>query len=223
MNALVTGCHTRMSSTGSAVRRIAVSNATVIHLKRRLGLRGIYTSSGDDRHILERRVLILLARAGAYGGNRIDDIETVADAAEHGVAVLPLRMIEEGIVGEVHEELRGCTIDFIGTRHGERAAFVLQAVGSFIRNRCARLPRLKIRRQPAALNDETGNDAMEYRAVEMSVIDVLEKILNRYGRLFVEQLHREVAVGGVKTDHLCLNLLVVGVRPIGLQSCAHAR
>jgi len=35
---------------------------------------------------------------------------SLGDAAEDGVAVLRLRVIEESIVGEIHEELRGCVL-----------------------------------------------------------------------------------------------------------------
>src|ERR1700734_816466 len=187
MKALVSGCTTRSSTTGSADSTIAASTATAIHLRRRPGLRRIDPARGDDGHILKRRVLILLASAGADGGDLVDDVDALRDAAEDGIAVLRLRMIEEGVVGEIYEELRGCAIDVVGARHGKRAALVLEAVRGFVGNRRARLLRLKVGREPAALDDEAGNDAVKNRAVEMLVIDVFEKILSRYRRLFVEK------------------------------------
>src|ERR1700722_2274446 len=117
MKALVAGLNTRSSTTGSAVSTIATRSATTIHLKSRPGLLGIDPARGDDGHILKRRVLILLAGAGTHGGDLVDDIKTLGDAAEDGVAVSRLRVIEEVIVGEIHEELRGCAIDVVGARH----------------------------------------------------------------------------------------------------------
>jgi len=49
-------------------------------LQRRLDLCGIYTSHGDDDRVIKRRILILLARAGAHGRNLIDDIQALRDA-----------------------------------------------------------------------------------------------------------------------------------------------
>src|ERR1700722_5522918 len=101
MKALVAGLNTRSSTTGNAVSTIATKSATTIHLKRRPGLLGIDPARGDDGHILKRRVLILLASAGTHGGDLINDIEALSDAAEDRVAVLRLRVIEEGIVGKI--------------------------------------------------------------------------------------------------------------------------
>src|SRR5471032_211566 len=151
MKALVTGCQARSSSTAAAESTIAARIVPAIHLKRRFVLCGIYTSHGDDERIFERRVLVLFARAGAHARNRVDYIEALGDAAEHRVAVLALRMIEEGIVGQVYEELRGCTVDVIGARHRQRAALVLQAVSGFVGDWSACFLGAKVRRQTTAL------------------------------------------------------------------------
>src|ERR1700674_291422 len=93
MKALVSGCHTRNSSTAKTVSTIAVRIVTVIHLKKRLLLCGIYTPHGDDDRIFERRILILLARTGTHARNLVHDIEPLGDAAEHGVTELSLAVI----------------------------------------------------------------------------------------------------------------------------------
>ena len=60
---------------------------------------------------------------------------------------------------------------------------------------------VEVRRHAAALDHESRDDAMEYRAVEESVIDVAQEILVADGRLLREQLDREGAVGGFESDH----------------------
>src|SRR6202011_333474 len=96
-------------------------------------------------------------------------------------------------------------------------------VGGLVGDRGARLLGLKVRRETAALDDEAWNNAVKDRAVEMAVIDVAQKVLRGYRRLLLEELDREVPVGGVELDHGCLKCAAVTVRPTALRSCARAR
>src|SRR5207237_2608894 len=114
---------------------------------------------------------------------------------------------EEGVVCEVHEELRGGAVDVAGAGHGQAAAGVLQPVAGLVADRCARLLAGEVRRQSAALDDEARYDAVKDGAVEMAVIDVAQEILDRDRRLLREQFHQELAVCGFKSDDRCPSVL----------------
>src|SRR4029079_9673717 len=73
--------------------------------------------------------------AGLDRGNRIHDFHARIDAPEHGVAVVARLVVEEVVVDQVDEELRGGAVDVVGARHRQRAALVLEAVGGLVLDR----------------------------------------------------------------------------------------
>ncbi len=103
-------------------------------------------------------------------------------------------MIEKLVVREVHEELRSGAVDVAGAGHRQRAALVLQAVLGLVLDRITGLLVLEVRRQPAALDHEAGDDPVERRAVEESLIHIAQEILDRDGRFLREKLDGEAAV-----------------------------
>src|SRR6188474_397092 len=136
MNALYHGSIQRMATTGNAVTRKAAASPMSVHrtsrrprvfftllLSRRLG----------DGHIRGRHVLMARARGGRHLRNLVDDVHARGDLAEYRVTVVRRAgMIEETVVHQVDEELRGGAVDVIGARHGEGAAGILEAVGGFV-------------------------------------------------------------------------------------------
>src|SRR6185437_306025 len=162
------------------------------------------SSRGDDRHILERRILIALPPPGPDARDPVDDVHPLRDPPENGVAEIARAVIEEVVVGEVDEELRGGAVDFAGARHGKRAALVFQAVLRLVADRRVRALVAELRIEPAALDDEARHDAVEDRAVEMPLVHVAEEILHAERRLLREQLHRESAVRGLESNQGCV-------------------
>jgi hypothetical protein len=72
--------------------------------------------------------------------------------------------------------------------------FVAQAVLGFILDwRTSRLF-LEVGRHAAALDHEAGNYAMKNRAIEETVLRILEEVLHGLGRLVLIQLNRQRAL-----------------------------
>src|SRR2546429_555669 len=124
MMALVRGRSQRSSSTGVAVRSSHARSTTRNHFSSRtatlprcgngatlaLGSRG-HSAGGHDHDVLERRILIALALSGAHTRDLVDDLHALRDAAKDRVPEVARAVIEEGVVREVHEELRGGAVD----------------------------------------------------------------------------------------------------------------
>ena len=55
--------------------------------------------------------------------------------------------------------------------------------------------------KPPPWMTKPGNDAVKYRAVEESVVDVAQEIGDRQRRLLLEQLDGEIAQRGFEADH----------------------
>ena len=216
MNALAAGGIQRSSSTGTIVTtshpRIASSDPAgaaasrdpPCHLAEASRPAVAERCAETITHVLEGRVLIALPAPGLDGGDLVDDVHPLGDAPEDGVAEIARAVVEEGVVGEVDEELRGGAVDLAGARHGERAALVLQAVLRLVADRRMRALVAELRIEPAALDDEARHDAVKDRAVEMPLIDVAQKILHAERRLLGEELHRERAVRGLESNQRCI-------------------
>src|SRR5271154_463879 len=153
----------------------------------------------DDR--LDRYIVETALAAGLDRSDLVDDVHSLGDAREDGVAEVAARMIEEVVVLQIDEELRGRAVDVIGARHGERAALVLAAIVRLVLDRRVGLLLVHVFREAAALDDESRNHAMENRAVEESIIDIAQEIGDRQRRVFLEQLYGEIAQRGFKADH----------------------
>src|SRR5579863_1179064 len=76
-----------------------------------------------DRDIVETAL-----PAGLDRRDLVDHVHAFGDARKNGVAEVPARVIEKVVVFQIDEKLRGCAVDVVGARHGERAACVLEAV-----------------------------------------------------------------------------------------------
>src|SRR5688572_23053937 len=131
--------------------------------------------------------------SGWHRHDLVHDVHAFNDLAEHGVAVAVLpRVVQEVVLADVDEELRGRRVRVRGARHRDGADVVLQAVLRFDRNRRPRGFLRHVRRHAAALDHEPGDHAMEDRAVVMPVAYVLEEVLHRLRRLRRVQLEADV-------------------------------
>ncbi len=90
----------------------------------------------------------------------------------------------------------------IGTRHGERAAFVFDFVISFVFDGIAYRLLLHVRREAAALDHETIDDAMENCAVVVAGSNVIDKVLCCLGGFFGVEFYADDAEIGMQFDHL---------------------
>jgi hypothetical protein len=63
-------------------------------------------------------------------------------------------------------------------------------------DRAPRFLLLHVGRKTAALEDESGDDAVEDRVVEETVVHILKKILDGDGRIGIEKLDRDVPQAG---------------------------
>src|SRR5690606_17098979 len=132
-----------------------------------------------------------------------DDVHTGADAAEYGIAPatrgLPL-VIEESIVDDVDEELRGRAVGILGARQGYGTALVGQPVVRFVADRIAGRFAAHVAGKAAALDHETGNDAMEDRVVVVAGADISKEIRRRQGGTVGKEFDGDLAVAGLQDD-----------------------
>src|SRR3984957_2577901 len=147
--------------------------------------------SGCSAHALyddpvDRNIVEAAPPAGLDRGDLVDHVHAVGNAGEHGVAEVAARVIEKIVVLQIDEKLRGRAVDVVGTRHGERVAFVLEAVVRLVLDGRLRALLRHVFGETAALDDEAGNDPMEDRAVEEFVLDVVQKVGDRQRRVFLE-------------------------------------
>src|SRR5690606_12064502 len=85
---------------------------------------------GDD-DVLYRNVLMKAAAAGTYGLDLVDGFGAFHDLAEYGIAPAARvggGEVQEVVVGDVDEELRGSRMRIVGACHGQRVLVILQAV-----------------------------------------------------------------------------------------------
>ena len=87
-------------------------------------------------------------------------------------------MVEEGVIRHVDEELAGGAILIGGTRHGDGAAGVAQAVVGFIFDRRVRLFLLHLLVEAAALHHESRDHAMEGSVVVEAAVNVLQEVIH---------------------------------------------
>src|SRR3954451_5484041 len=139
----------------------------------------------DDHRLLRHIAREGTARAGGQLGDLVHHVHAGHHLAEHRVAVAVaarVAPVEEGVVVDVDEELRGCRVRIRRARHGDGADVVLQSrldrALRLVGDRTARLLLAEIVIEAAALDHETVNDAMEHRAVVMAVFHVLQEVLD---------------------------------------------
>src|SRR5690349_24649110 len=165
---------------------------------------------GGDRHVAaERR-----GAAGRRLGDLVHHVHAGGDLAEHGVApAVAARVVEEGVVAVVDEELRGGGVRVAGARHRDAAAHVLEAVRRLVLDRGAGRPLAEGLVVAAALDHETLDHAVEHHAVVVPGLRVLDEIGDRLRRLFGIELQLDGAERGFHGDlHGFLSLGVDGGR-----------
>src|SRR5271156_6322127 len=162
---------------------------------------GGYSPYALHDHGLDRDIVEAALAAGLDRRNLVDDVHALGYPRENGVAEVAARVIEEVVVLQVDEELRGRAVDVVGARHRERAAFILQAVVRLVLDGRLRALLRHVFGEAAALDDEARNDPVEDRPVEEFVLDIAQKIGYRQGSLFVEKLYGEIAQRGFEADH----------------------
>src|SRR5882672_1746297 len=158
-----------------------------------------------DRDGPLRNVLMLLDRRGRRLGNSQHSVHPLDHASKHRVPESPrgrLAVIEKTVVLDVDEELRGCRMRIGRARHRNRSQFVLQArlegesglVFYWSTGRLLAHSGL----EAAPLDHETVDDAVKYRAVVETAVDILNEIRDRLGSLVGIELERETAHAGLE-------------------------
>src|SRR6266849_3708125 len=161
---------------------------------------GWFESDRFDHDGPLRNVLVLLDRRGRRLGNPQHGVHPFDYASKHRVTVSPWRrltVVEKTVVLDVDEELRGCRMRVRRARHRNGSQFVFQArlegesglvfywsTGRFLAHSGL---------EAAALNHETVDDAVKYRAVVETAFDVLNEIRDRLGSLVGIKLERKTA------------------------------
>src|SRR5665213_3619645 len=199
MNALLSGCHQRSSSTAALLRTTQASSRPTIQCSSRLIGRDF--ARGDDHHVLHRHIVMTATPTGLHRGDLIHDIHAVHDLAEYGITIGAGLVIEELIVLEVDEELRGGAVDVVGARHRQAAALVLHAIGCLVLDGGVIGFLAHVRRHPAALDHEAGDDPVENEAIEKFLAHIALEILDRDRRFLVQKLDGEIAERGLESDH----------------------
>src|ERR1700722_15112113 len=153
----------------------------------------------DDR--VDRNIVEAAPPAGLDRGDLVDHVHAVGNAGEHGVAEVAARGIEKIVVLQIDEKLRGRAVDVVGARHGERAAFVLEAVVRLVLDGRLRALLRHVFGEASALDDEAGHDAVKDGAVEEAIVDIAQEIGNGQRGILLEELDGEIAQRGFEADH----------------------
>src|SRR5262245_15506077 len=133
-----TVCGARVASRSSEMTPKLVCNLTMGYSA--LVGRNDAHALNDDR--LERYVLVAAAVAGGCCDHLVHDVHAFDHPPEHAVAESLLCRsgeVQELVVRDVDEELRGRRVRIRRARHRERADLVLQPVLGFVGDRVARL------------------------------------------------------------------------------------
>src|SRR5712692_2744025 len=152
-------------------------------------------------------VLVLLYRRGRRLGNPQHRVHSLDDASKHCVTESPWRrlaVVEKTVVLDVDEELSGRRMRVRRARHRNGPQFVFQArlegesglVFYWGTGRLLAHSGL----ESAALNHETVDDPMKYRAIVETTLGVLKKIRDRLGSLVGIELERKTAHAGLEFD-----------------------
>ena len=136
-----------------------------------------------DHDVLDRHVVVEALAAGLHGLDLVDHVVAVDDLAEHRVAPALRRgrgVVEEAVVGDVDEELRGRRMRRAGARHRHACScsFFRPLLASFCDRRIGRLL-LHAGLEAAALDHEAGDDAVEHGVVVVALVHVGEEVRDR--------------------------------------------
>ena len=95
-------------------------------------------------------------------------------------------------------------------RHRDRAAHILEAVAGFVRNRVVGFLEFEAWRETATLGHETGDQAVEDRAVIKARVHKVEKIGDGQRGLAAIQFELEIAFGCLDKNMRMSGYLVGG-------------
>src|SRR6266581_1522238 len=157
-----------------------------------------------DDDVLDRHVGVSPAAAGLDPLDFVDDVLAFHDLAEHAVAPAlgaGRRVIQEGIVLEVDEELARGRMRLGGPRHGYGIAVVLEAVAGLVLDGLLSRLLAHSRLKAAALDHESVDDAVEHRVGVEPRFDIGEEILDGLRRALRLELERNDAEVGVQLYH----------------------
>src|SRR5277367_2810847 len=131
--------------------------------------------------------------------------------AEHTIAPAVLTgMIQESIVGNINEELRGRRMRIVGTRHRYRVIVVLELVVGLILNRCFCCFLFHAWFETAALYHETVNHAVEDRVIVMAALYIIDEILDGKWGLIGIKLKPDDTMGSMQFYHVLILWCFVG-------------
>src|SRR5690606_39309484 len=139
-----------------------------------------------DNHVFNGNVLVETAFAGFDTHDFVGHIRAFNDLAEYGITPaigVGRRVVQEVVVSHVNEKLRGSRMRIVGARHCDGVAVVLQAVVGFVGDGLARGFLIEVLVETAALDHEARNDTMKNGAVVKPVVNVGNKVFNRFGGL----------------------------------------
>src|SRR6185503_7625258 len=162
-------------------------------------------SVSDDFRLLDHDVISghVLMEAAIAGRNRFDLVDHLAplhDIAEHAITKavgIGGAEIQEIIVDDVEEELRGGGMRVRCARHRYGVRIVFDPIGRLVLDWRAHRLLLEPRLETAALHHETVDHAMKDRIVVKTVSHVLKKILRGHWRLLGVELDDYVAHRGL--------------------------
>src|ERR1700722_15602610 len=209
MNALKGGLIQRRLSTASTLPAMQSTTSHTTTRSSRVKIDRLRATQASGRNSLDalhddrihRDIVEAAPAAGLDRRNLVDDVHAVGDAREYGVAEVAARVIEEVVVLQIDEELRGRAVDVVGARHGERAALVLDAVVRLVLDGRLRALLRHVFSEASALDDEAGHDAVKDGAVEEAIVDIAQEIGNGQRGILLEELDGEIAQRGFEADH----------------------
>ena len=149
-----------------------------------------------DNDGFDRYVLMVAAVGSLYLGDFLHHFHTRCNFAEHRIAVA-LRgfvfEVQKLIVGGVDEKLAGSGIGIAGTRHGDGANSVLQAVVGFVANGFVGGFLYHVGCESAALNHEAVDDAVEDGVVVKAFAGVADEVGDGFRRFGFIQRQADIA------------------------------
>jgi len=155
---------------------------------------------GGDDHRLDGDILVIALVFRRNGGNGIDDFHSLDDRSEDRVTGLSALGIQSGVIGMVDEELGGGAIGIVGSGHGDGASEILETIGGLIGDWGPGGFLLEVGGKAAALDHETLNHAVEDRAVEETILDILDEVLNGDRGGLVVEGENDIASGGFQLN-----------------------
>lgn len=132
-----------------------------------------------DNHRLHGDVLHTILYTGVDFADRINNFHAFDDFAKHGIAntVLGFVTVEEVVIVGVDKKLTRRAVGNAGPRHRERVLVIPQPVAAFVLDWRVGIFAAHVFGEPAALDHEPIDDAMENGARIKSGLGVFEKVL----------------------------------------------